>query len=39
LTVVLYAEHSDVLKHSNVLQHFKPYEGCLFIPSKTISSS
>ena len=34
LTVVLYAERSDVLKHSNVLQHFEPYEGCLFIPFK-----
>jgi len=34
LTVVLYDEHSDVLKHSNVIQYFEPYEGCLFIPFK-----
>jgi len=32
LTAVFYAKHSDVLKHSNVLQHFEPYGGCLFIP-------
>jgi len=34
LTVVLYAEHFDVLKHSNVLQHFEPYEDFLFLPFK-----
>jgi len=34
LTAVLYVEHSNVLKHYNVLQHFEPYEGCLFIPFK-----
>jgi len=32
--VVLCAEHSDVLKHTNVLQHFEPYDGCLFISFK-----
>jgi len=34
LTVVLYAELSYVHKHTNVLQHFEPYEGCLFISFK-----
>ena len=34
LTVVLCAELSDVHKHTNVLQHFEPYEGCLFISFK-----
>jgi len=34
LTVVLCAELSDVHKHTNVLQHFEPYKGCLFISFK-----